>query len=779
MKDKRIYATYKTGLTNQEVQQKVQVGLVNVAQQKVTKSTVDIVKDNVFTLFNLLNILIGIALATVGAFSNMFYLIVILINILIGIVQEIQAKRLVEKLSIITIEKVSVVRDSKIQDLRIENLVQDDIVILKMGDQISADAYVIEDEIEVNESLLTGESDVIVKKKGDFLYSGSFVVGGKAYARIERVGKDSFSSKIVSEVKQHKRTQSELIGAIAKISKFTSYVIIPFGIILFLQAYFLRDSSIFDAVVNTAAALLGMLPKGLVLLIGIASATGVIKLSKKKVLVQDMHSMETFAHVDVLCLDKTGTITEGNMKVTKVHSFGDKDVTDLMSYYIQAVDDNNATYTAMRNYFKAVKMNYFIESKIPFTSQRKWGCVIFDELGSIVVGAPEWMVKKDDIPEVVWEAQKNGARVLLVAHTSKKVTSTLPELDIVGMIELEDPIRNNAPATFAYFKKEGVQVKVISGDNPITVSNVARKAGLEDYANYVDLSEVTSEEKLYELAFSYSVFGRVSPKQKQILVKAFQQYGHTVAMSGDGVNDVLALREADCSIAMAEGSAAAKQISQLVLLDSDFSSLINVLSEGRRTINNITKVSSIFFIKTIYSVLLSVLCILMNMPFPFIPLQITLIDLIIEGYPSFFLSFEEDKTKLEGSYLKTALRKALPNAIIIILNIIAVLLLERIFVITQDEVVTIMFVMVGFISILAVLKACLPFNTLRFFLFISVSILFCSSLFIFDSILGLSWSNPNTFFIIMILMICSLLSWILFQYIEPKPMYELQEDERG
>lgn len=768
--NERVYADYTVGLNDQQVAERVNAGLVNSTLQNVTKTNGDIIKENVVTLFNFLNFMIGIALVVVGAFSNMFYLVIIITNMLIGIVQGIHAKNLVEKLSLISAHKVKVVRNATVQEIAIEQIVRDDIMILEMGDQISADAIVVHAEMEVNESLLTGESDIILKKANDFLYSGSFVVGGKAYARAEHVGSENFASKIVAEVKQYRKTHSELVDAIVTVSKFTSYVIVPVGLLLFFQAYFFRDSSMFESVVSTAAALLGMLPKGLVLLIGISSATGVIKLSKRNVLVQDMHCMETFAHVDVLCLDKTGTITEGNMEVVKVLSFTDWNLFDILANYVRAVDDNNATYTAMRKYFKQFETPYTIVSKIPFSSERKWGCIEFETLGAIIVGAPEKVVPLEQIPEEVHIAQAEGARVLLVAHCEQVKAKKLGEVTIIGMLELEDPIRENAPETFAYFKRQGIQVKVISGDNPVTVSNVARKAGLAEHSQYIDLSQVTSDQEVKSLAFEYSVFGRVSPKQKQILVKALQSKGHTVAMTGDGVNDVLALREADCSIAMAEGNAAAKQISKLVLLNSDFSSLTKVLSEGRRIINNVTRVSSIFFIKTIYSILLTILCLAFNVPFPFIPIQITLIDLAIEGYPSFFMSFEEDDKKITGRYLKTALRRALPNAILIILNLLVLMLFQSSLHLEAEQLVTLMYFMVAFISILAVLRSCLPFNKLRIFLFVTVAVGFYVAAFLFQSLLsisfiGLPWN------VLAVLAIASTILWVIIERVFYKRLY--------
>ena len=761
----RITASYKEGLTEKEVAIQKEKGLLNVAPKKVTKTNGEIIKENVFTLFNLLNFLIGICLALAGAYKNMAYLLIIIINMCIGILQEIHAKNLVEKLSLISALKAKVIRSGKQDEILVEDLVQDDIIMLDMGSQIAADSIVVHGEIEVNESLLTGESDSIIKKSGDMLFSGSFVVSGKCYARVEHVGEENFSAQLAEGAKKHKQVNSELMRSMKKVTKFTSYFILLLGVVLFLEAYFMRDDTMQVSVVSTSAALLGMLPKGLVLLISISLATGVIKLSKKRILVQEMFCIETLAHVDTLCLDKTGTITEGKMTVSKVNIL-DEDILsvsieEIMGAYLNVTDDNNATMTALREHFSS-NHNYIEVSKVAFSSKRKWGAVTFEEFGTIVLGAPEILLKGDTLPKTVVEAQQMGKRILLVGYTKETVKEEeLPSITAIAAIELEDPIRKNAKETLDFFKDEGVKVKVISGDNPVTVSNIARKAGLEDYGSYIDLSKVEDEEKIKKAVDKYSIFGRVSPEQKQLLVKALKENGHTVAMTGDGVNDVLALREADCSIAMAEGNDAAKQVSQLVLLDSDFSTLPDVLAEGRRVVNNITKVASIFFIKTLYSLILCILNVVTITAFPFIPIQITLIDLIIEGYPSFFLSFEPDKKKIKGKFLNTVIKTALPNAILIVINVIAIYLLASNQNFSELDKVTLMYYIVGLVSITGVLKACLPFNKLRLFLFSTVAIGFYVSVYLFRNILNIGLLNSKTLPIFLILAVITILvRWV-------------------
>ncbi|MFV0381540.1 MAG: HAD-IC family P-type ATPase [Breznakia sp.] len=739
MQENRFIKKYTEGLTSEEVAIQIAAHKQNIALNTVSKSTKDILKDNICTLFNLLNVVIAIALAIVQAYTNMFFILIIILNVVIGIFQELHARNLVEKLSLLSATKALVIRNHKQVEIAVEELVVDDIVLLRMGNQISADSIIVEGELEVNESLLTGEADLIVKKVGDSLYSGSFVASGHAHVRVEAVGVNSFSNKIIREVKKHKAIKSELLDALRLVTKFTTCVIIPFGIILFLQAFYGRNDTTTIAIIATSAALLGMLPKGLVLLISLTSATGVIKLAKKEVLVQEMHCMETLAHVDVLCLDKTGTITEGNMKVIEVHPFKETihgiAIDVLLSTYVHHAKESNATFRSLQAYFTNA-MELEVVKQLSFSSDRKWGAMQFKKVGTLVVGAPERIIDTDQLPSVVKQAQLDGKRVLMLAHSMEwQDVHVLPKgLTCVAIIALDDPIRENANQTLAYFREEGVEVKVISGDNALTVSNIARKAGLQGYENYIDMSLVKDAE-ITSLALTHSVFGRVSPQQKRSLILALKKAGHCVAMSGDGVNDVLALREADCGIAMAEGNEAAKQISQLVLLNSDFASLPEILGEGRRVVNNVTKVASIFFIKTIYSVLLSILCMFTTSAFPFIPIQITLIDLAIEGYPSFFLSFEADNRKLKGTFLKTSLISALPHALLIIANILVLQYLQPILQASSDQLVTMMYLLVGFSSILAVLKACLPFNPLRIFLFMSVGLGFYTAVYIGREIL--------------------------------------------
>ena len=732
------------GLSSKEVEELTNQGKINVSNNNNLKSNWQIVKDNVCTLFNLYNLIIAIALLAVGAYTNTFFFLIITINVLIGIVQEIHGKNLVKKLSILTASKTTVIRDGKEQEIEIEKVVLGDTIVLKQGDQIPSDSYVIEGEIEVNEALLTGESDLVEKHIEDKLLSGSYVVSGKCYAIVEKVGEDNFANQIISATKKHKDNNSELINSMKKVTKFTSFVIIPVGVILFIQAYFIRETIIPEAVVATAAALLGMLPKGLVLLITIALESGVIKLAKKEVLVQELYSIESLAHIDTICLDKTGTITQGKMKVSDVEiydeSFMPKPFNDMMIAFVNGMEDNNSTFRAMKNHFKG-DINYEVLDKVPFSSERKWSSISFKEEGSVILGAPERLFEKSPfkMPDKIIDLQKEGKRVLAIGYAKETVKEDeLPKLDVVASVILEDPLRRNAKEMLGYFKEQGVDVKIISGDNALTVSNIAKRAGLEEYDSYIDLSTISTDAEIVNLVDRYSIFARVLPHQKSIIVKALQAKNHKVAMTGDGVNDVIALRESDCSITLPDASDAAKQVSQIVLLNSDFSVLKDVLMEGRRVVNNITNVARIFFIKTIYSVLLSLFCILTNTAFPFIPIQITLIDLVIEGYTSFFITFEKNKKPITGAFLPTALTNAAPFAIVIMFNIIVLTVVGNVIGIDSGILTTMMYILIGFVSILAVQEVCTPFTKIHIFLFTTTAVGFYVAALLFNKILELT-----------------------------------------
>lgn len=762
----------KKGLSTEEVAKQKELDLQNNYEENVAKSTKDIIFDNVMTLFNFLNFAIAVCLLFVGAYSNLAFLAIIIVNMSIGIFQEIHARNLVQKLSIVAKENVHVVRNGVQQEIDTKELVMEDIVIISAGEQVPSDMEVIDGKVEANEALLTGESDLIEKEIGDTLLSGSFIVSGQAYARVIHVGAENYAVKITQEAKVHKPIQSELVNSIRKVSKFTSWVIIPLGIILFVEAFWLRDAGIKTSVVASAAALLGMLPKGLVLLISIALTTGVIKLAKKRILVQDMYSIETLAHVDTLCLDKTGTITEGKMKVQKaiiLHDKYEELFPQIIGSYLSESTDNNITMQAIRDHYE-VSNRFGAKEVLAFSSERKWGAIEFPEIGTVYLGAPERLVDDSRLPEAVFTAQENGYRVLMLAIAEQQPLNEtkMPYLEPLAILEIDDPIRQNAKETLAYLKEEGIDLKVISGDNPVTVSNIARRAGLPGYESYIDLSTKTTEAEVREAVQQYTVFGRVSPQQKRTIVRELKDTEHVVAMTGDGVNDVLALREADCSIAMAEGDGATRQISNLVLLDSDFTTLPDVLFEGRRVVNNVTRVSSVFFIKTIYSFILSIICALTAIAFPFIPIQVTLIDLAIEGYPAFFLSFEGDKRKVVGKFLPTALKNASVNALLVVANIIAVYLIGQNQGFSSLDTTTLMYYLLVGISCMAVVRACLPLNPLRIFLVFSTIIGIYVAAMLFHNILEIGFLTSQTMGLFFIMMAINIVVRVTIGFVQMK-----------
>lgn len=621
-------------------------------------------------------------------------------------------------------------------------------MVLESGRQICSDAVVLSGSLEVNESLLTGESDAVVKEAGASLLSGSSVISGKCYARVTHAGSESYIGKLVDAVKSEKGTGSELLASMRKVTRFTSFLILPLGILLFIEAFLLRNASFDSAVVATAAALLGMLPKGLVLLISVSLANGVIRLSKKKILVQNIYSLETLAHVDVLCLDKTGTLTDGKLKVKDVFYIGDsgegevleeEEAERLLCSYLAASDDNNATIQALRTEFEPELIDT-PDGKIPFSSKRKWGAVSFGAAGTIYVGAPERIL--DGCPETVDKALNQGYRVLAVGYTRKGWTEreTLPS-DILPLyiVILEDNIRKNAVETLNYFYREGVAVKVISGDHVKTVSMAARKAGLKHWEKTVDVSMLGENIDYDWICEEYDVFARVTPKQKQELIAALKRKGHHVAMTGDGVNDLMALRTADCSIAVAEESDASRQISQIVLLESDFTHLPQVVMEGRKVVNNVTRTAGVFFIKTIYSLLLSLLCLVGNIPFPFIPIQITLIDAAMEAYPSFLTIFESDTRRIQGSFLKKAIGNALPFA----LTATSMMAFVALFLpLPAAQKQTMMYFLLILTTMAAVIKSCVPFTALRTFICVTMVIGTFAALGLFPALLEITALSP-------------------------------------
>lgn len=687
----------------------------NKSKGMATKSTAEIIRDNVCTVFNLLNVIIAVALALVHAWSNLFFIFIIIVNTLIGIYQEIKAKKLVEKLSLLSMPVAHVLRDGRELEVHPDSVEKGDVLLLESGNVICADSRVLSGSAEINESVLTGESRPVLKRSGDDLLSGSSVISGKCRAEVIHTGEENYAAKLVSEVKKYKSANSELMSSMKKVTRITSFFIVPLGIIAFLEALLVRNMTIADAVISSSAGLLGMLPKGLVLLMSVGLAIGVIRLSKKNVLVQELYSLENLAHCDVLCLDKTGTLTVGHMEVEQVIPLGcDKArAQQLLASYVSASEDNNATFCALKEYCAhAAPQRAF--AGVPFSSARKWSSVTLENGEYLVLGAYERLGLKGDMPLQFREQMQQGKRVLFAGITRQKpqADGELCAVEPAAAVIIADPLRKNAKDTIAYFERQGVEVKVISGDDPVTASAVAARAGIKNAQRCIDLSNAAPED-VKNAADKYTVFGRVSPEQKKLLVTALQEKGHSVGMTGDGVNDLLAMKQADCSVAIGQGSDAARQTAQLVLLDSDFAVLKDVISEGRRVVNNITKSAGVFFIKTLYSVFITLWCVIFNLPFPFIPIQITLIDLVIEGFPSFFMSLERNDKPVRGKFLPSAIGAALPNAVAVTVCCIVLTMAGSSLGIEQSQIGLVTYLTLGAISVMGVVKASLPFNWLR------------------------------------------------------------------
>lgn len=704
------------GLTTEQVRQRVEQELTNRQENGQTRTISSIIRNNLFTFFNLMNLVLATCLLLVGSYRNLLFMGVVVSNIVIGIIQEIRAKRTIDKLSLISAPVAQVVRGGVLETVAVDQLVLDDIVQLSAGNQICADAVVVQGNVEVNESLITGESDSIAKQPGDSLLSGSFVVSGTCRARLEHVGAESYAARITADAKRHKKPNSELMNALNKIIRGVGIGIIPVGLLLFFKQWLLLKLPLQEAVPSTVAALIGMIPEGLVLLTSVAMAIGVIRLGRYKTLVQELYCIETLARVDVLCLDKTGTITEGDMLVKEtVPLEPDAPVQDALGALAACLQDDNATFRAIREAF-APNKEWVCTKTVPFSSQRKWSGASFESRGAYIIGAPEFILREryGEIRARVEEYSAQGNRVLLLARQQSPLEEeAAPDAQCLALVLLADKIRPEAPETFRFFQEQGVGIKIISGDNPLTVAEVARRSGVADAGDFVDASTLTTDEAVAEAATRYTVFGRVTPPQKRILVKALKAAGHTVAMTGDGVNDVLALKDADCSVAMASGSDAARHVAQLVLLDSNFSSMPRVVMEGRRVINNIERSASLFLVKTIYSAVLSLIFLFLAAQYPFVPIQLTLISALTIGFPSFVLALEPNKRRVQGRFLTNVLGKAVPGALTIVANILIIMALSAAFQMSSDQSSTIATISTGFIGLLVLFRVCMPFDWKR------------------------------------------------------------------
>ena len=716
------------GLTTEEVNERVQKGLTNVDETSNSRPYSDIFKSNICTLFNFVNLVLAVCVFLTGEYKNMLFMCVIVVNVCIGIVQEIRSKRTTDKLAIVVANEIVALRDGVETNVRTDDIVQDDVIKLGRGDQIPADCEVIDSSCQVNESLLTGESDLITKRPGDTLMSGSFVNSGSVWAKVVHVGAENYSSKIANVAKEKQELNSEIMKSLNAIIKYVSLILFPVGILLFSRSFFFGDATFNEAMLSMVSALVGMIPEGLILLTSTVLAVSVIRLAKKQVLVQKLYCIETLARVDTLCLDKTGTITTGKMTVSDVVSLKDHtadEVNIALKSLVKSDADKNETAMAIDAHFENTPEIVALTPSaiIPFNSENKWSGAEFEGGKKYVMGAAQFVLKND--PEKFEEIKStlkqltSKARVLLIVEAegfddSGDVISMRGEVSPIGFVCIADEIRASAKETISYFAKQGVEVKVISGDDPHTVSGIAEKVGVKNAEKWIDASTLDNENDIKEALKNYVVFGRVKPEQKQIFVKCLQNMHRTVAMTGDGVNDVMALKSADCSVAMAAGSDAARNVAHLVLVDNDFSHMPEVVAEGRRSINNLQRSGSLFLVKTIMSLFLGVAFVLLPWEYPFTPIQMTLFSSLCVGIPSFVLALEPNHDLVRGHFLANCIVKSIPGGFCAILGILAINIAGNCFMrLSYNEITTCSLIALCFLGVLLIIRISWPFTPIR------------------------------------------------------------------
>lgn len=782
MKEKieRYNPSINQGLSQEQINKRKLDKLVNYDTTVPTKSIKSIIVGNFFTIFNLINLLLALAVFSVKEYKNMLFSIVVIINTAISTIQEIHSKRVIDKLSLISSTKVKSIRNGKQETIEINEIVLDDILQFETGNQIVTDCILLDGEIEVNESFITGEADSIIKKVGDTILSGSFVISGKCTAKVEHIGEENFTSKISKETRYIKKIKSEIMTSLNQIIKTVSIIIIPVGTLLFFNQLNIDGGILRDAVIHTVAAIIGMIPEGLVLLTSTVLAVSVIRLSKSKVLVQELFCIETLARVDILCLDKTGTITEGKMEVNSIVPINadEEKMKEILCAIAKNSEDSNSTIEAIRE--KAEEYNKFctweVSKKISFSSDKKWSGIEFEEKGSYIIGAPEFILK-EQIEEYkgMLEQYTDDYRVILLAHSKKSFQGKeLPEnIEVLGIVLITDKIRKNAKTTIEYFKKQGVDIRIISGDNPITVSKIAKKAGIEEYEKYIDCSNLQDEKELEEAVKKYKIFGRVTPIQKKQIIVILKKLGHTVAMTGDGVNDIIALKEADCSIAMASGSDASRNVSQLILLDSDFASMPKIVAEGRRTINNLERSATLFLSKTIYSTILAMIYVFINEKYPFMPIQLSLISLVCIGIPSFILALEPNKGRVKGKFIGNVISKSIPAALTVIFNIAIVLIINSYYHLPSNVYSTICVILTVLTGFMLVFKISKPINVLRGVLILSLIIIFTACCLILKDLFAVIL--PQKYGLLMIFLSCiTILNFTISNIISSKILFRIR-----
>lgn len=727
------------GLNDVQVKSRIDENLVNYDITVRTKTIPRIICLNLFTLFNFLNLFLGLLIILVGAYKNLLFLGVVFCNTIISIIQEIRSKIIVDKLALISSVKTTVIRNGQKIEINNDEIVLDDVLELKTGNQVVTDSIIMSGQCLVNESFITGESDPILKKKNDKLLSGSFIISGMCHVKVDAVGNDNYVSIISGEAKYIKKLNSEIMLSLKKVIKFISIIIIPIGLLFFYNQITLDGNTLSDAVVKTVAAIIGMIPEGLMLLTSTVLAVSVIRISKYNVLVQELYCIETLARVDTLCLDKTGTITEGTMELSDIiYLESKKEVDDYLTYLVSNFKDSNATMKALSDKY-ANETFIKADQIIPFSSEKKYSGAYFKDYGSIVIGSSEFILNNNHkLQNKINELSKEN-RVLILARSKEPFNNMdLPNnLDVQAIILIKDKIRANAIKTLEYFNKQNVDIKILSGDNVQTVSNIAKRVGIKNYDKYIDVS-LLDDETLKQNVSNYTIFGRVSPKQKKIIINTLRDNNHTVAMVGDGVNDVLALKDADCSIVVASGTEAARNVSQIVLLDSNFDALPKVVAEGRRTINNIERSATLFLVKTIYTSLFVIIFLFINKTYPFIPIQLSLISTVTIGIPSFFLALEPNHERVKKGFLLNVLKKALPTSLTVVSILIIITILGSLFKLTEAEISTISVIANAFICFMLLFKLCKPFNLLRKILFIILLLLFFFQAIILNEIFAMS-----------------------------------------
>ena len=753
------------GLSPQETKLRQSNGLSNIMPPSNTKSEGQIIKENVLTFFNLIFLVLALCLCLVGSFKNLMFLLVAAANTVVGSFQEIRAKRAVDKLTLVAAGTAKAIRSGQRISVRTDQLVRDDIVEFAAGDQICADAVVRDGQLQVNESLLTGEADAILKNPGDTLKSGSFVISGRARVQLTHVGSESYAAKLAAEARRNVRsTKSEMMLSLTKLITVVGIALIPLGIILFLRHFLsvFQGLPLRDSVESTVSALIGMIPEGLYLLTSVAIAASCLKLSRKRVLVQDMNCIETLAHVDVLCVDKTGTITEPTMEVTDVYPlnserFSYDDIEKILAAFYHGEEPDNETARAMGQQF-AGETTWRAVKRMAFSSSTKWSGADFGENGRYVVGAPEFIMgdRYDSIRGEAEPWSERGCRVLLLAaYDTAFDDGPLQSAHVapIALVFLSNLLRPDAQETFRYFASQGVSVRVISGDNPITVAQVAARAGIENADRYVDATTLSTEQDIEEAVKYYTVFGRVTPEQKRYLVRAFQKQGHTVAMTGDGVNDVLALKDANCGIAMASGSQAASQVAQIVLLNSQFSAMPAIVAEGRRVINNIQRAASLFLVKNIFSFALTLLLLFIDMPYPLLPIQLSLISTFTIGIPSFFLALEPNYARVEGKFMRNVIRRAMPGGLTNLTIVLLAGFFTSTFGLSNEQLNTICVWVMSAVGLVTLYHVSVPFTRLRLAVLAAMTAAMLFSLLVIPAFFDLPALNASSALILVTLLL--------------------------